>query len=290
MGWLARWFLGVVGGAIGLLALVFVGANRTQPNPPSIWIAAVLGAVALWLLAASLRSGVLARRRRADFQAQLALVQNASDKDTSPPPEVDEVVLATHHDLPISLETLTHWQPFKSFDLLGQRFPDGSVAVTRLRSHTTGGEKAVHARLVRDTKISSESGDRVFDRCGVGLLRMAGLTEPVRLPHTVEYDTSGKAMRPADKVTAEAVITYIDAAGTSSTRRVSVLGFEPIGSRRRTDDVLLHAWCWDRKDYRTFKLSRIQSLMDPASARQVDKIEWTWVKGGLKFPHSDRLR
>ena len=239
------------------------------------------------------------KRRAADRAAQLALsrpVAPADDEtqDRDAPqellaPTMQDIELGKLGDLALTITDLTHWHTIDGTKIIGRVFPDHSVAATALAGIDRGTGKPTSIRFNRDTKIEMTGTNKAFDRCAVGLLRLAGITAPVRLPCTLHFGP--QASRPAKMISVEAIVTYIEAghASTRTTRRISVLGFESIGLNRKTDEVRLHAWCWQSEDYRTFNLSRVQSLMDPMTQEQRAPISWAWEAGAIKFPPSEKL-
>jgi hypothetical protein len=229
-----------------------------------------------------------AKRRTADKAKQLQLACPAADEpagDTAAPDATDAVT----DSFDITVSDLNKWNTVHAGKVVATRFPDGSVVATAISGIDSETGQVVKLRFNRDTKIEA-ADNRAFDRCGIGLLRLAGFEAPVRMPRTIDYGVDGKVARPAEKITSEVIISYVDGAGASSTRRISVIGFEPIGWKHKTEEVRLHAWCWQKHDYRTFNLTRVRSLMDPVTATQMDKIAWAWHAGGLRFPASDTLR
>lgn len=262
------------------------------------WLVAAAAAAILVMAAQAIKRR---KQRRADFAAEKAILAAT----TSPPQEHTAAAnpwatpadrsdggtpaggtLPARVPMAITVTALTSWAEFQRPVLQGTTFPDGSVAVLTV-TEGDGGAKAPKMRLSREAQITAEG--REYDRCCVGLLRLAGVTAPVRLPHTIAYDTSGKASRPVAKVTAEAVITYADRHGEHSSRRITILGFEPIGTGRVTDEVVLHAWCWTASDYRTFLLSRVASMLDALSGEARDPVRWVWAQAGIKFKPGAKL-
>lgn len=247
----------------------------------------VIMVVILFVIGSVAQATRRARRRKNDQAAQEAIAEAEKLVNVTEAPATAEVDLASPLTEELQIETPTKWESFQAPVLRGVRFPGGGVAVMAIAEKVEGG-KGKRFRLTRDATITY--GSKGFDRCCVGLARLAGIDGPVHLPYPIDYDTSGKAMRPRAKVSEEVVISYDDAKSAHSTRRISVIGFEPVGLGRRTDEVYLHAWCWAQSSYRTFALSRIASLTEVGTQRRPDPIGWAWEKGGLKFSPTDELR
>ena len=261
-----------------------------------MWVLIVIASgLGLFLTRKIIHGIARAKQGKLDLQVQKAILTHPlaqADGAPAQPAATPAAADSTEHDLAaplgikITVSTPTKWAQFDRPVIRGASFPDGSIVALSI-AEGEGGGVAAKVRLSRDTEISDGGTD--YDRCCVGLLRLAGAQAPVRLPHAIAYDTTGKASRPASKTTAEAVISYNDADGRHTTRRVSILGFEPVGLHRRTDEVYLHAWCWQANGYRTFHLSRITAMTDAATGKATKKIDWVWEKGALHFPPSAEL-
>ncbi|MBW4089923.1 MAG: hypothetical protein HIU82_02270 [Proteobacteria bacterium] len=283
-------------------------AAPSDKNVPPLWFGLAIAVVGALLL----RAG--RRRRPTDASAIMATPQLAAPSPWSDPaapvvgppeaslppptpepvaraaafrPGPDEQDLTLPLDLHLTLQTTSAWTEFDQPIIRGIAFPDGSVTATAIQEGHNPGKKPSRTKLTRDMTI--DGGTQGYDRCCVGLLRQVGVEAPVRLPHPIAYDTSGKAGRPVGQVTAEAIIDYTDRHFQHSERRITILGFEPIGQHGHTDDVIFHAWCWQAQGYRTFFLTRIKSILDPTTKQRLHSVEWTWAKAGIKFPPGEKL-
>ena len=250
---------------------------------PTILIGLFVG---MMLIGGFVKAALNAKAARLDREAQLMLATPKID----PARIIAAPAEATPTNVTVIVTDVTHWTKITNASVAGQTFPDGTVLAKTVNGIDEQTGKAVAVRLNRDTKITSADGYQSFDRCCVGLMRLAGMEAPVRMPRTIDYDSNGKIYRPTTKITAEVIISYTEGVANHTTRRISVTGFEPIGHKGHTDDVRLHAWCWSARNYRSFNLSRIKSLMLVGTAQQTDKIKWAWQTGGMRFPPSDALR
>jgi hypothetical protein len=113
-------------------------------------------AIGGFLIASVLVGVAKVRRQKAELRTQLELAaKNGESQKTGIQADPSEVVLGSHARLPINVETLSNWSRLESFDVLGRRFPDGSVTVTRLRSAATDGSgKFAYLRLTKESRLT----------------------------------------------------------------------------------------------------------------------------------------
>ena len=122
------------------------------------------------------------REHREDLAAQVALIEAERNATIDPAEAQPAGPITVVLDTPIMAQAPGKIASAPTVTLLGDRFTDGTILVRAIQFPPDQMEKTIIIRIGPTTEITEGGSGRTFDRCGVGLLRAAGVRLPVRLP------------------------------------------------------------------------------------------------------------
>ncbi len=151
---------------------------------------------------------------------------------------------------------------------------DGSIAVTAIGGTDAVTERRRRYRITRNSELSGPVSNLDFDRCGVGLARLAGDMRSVRLTRPVLLDCNAPIRFPDAKVTQEVTITHTDRNGLKTEDvRLSVMGFDIDPDKSDLRHCYVKAWARKRLDYRCYDIGKIGQVVDAAGVKH-EPVEW----------------